>query len=124
MKELFLLVLSGCVLIVGSLFFYTWYRLHEKLHLHAVGEQRNLPQGWKAETQFVTNKDNQNIAFWYFPVGNPKAVVLLIPGYDNPGGKAQMLGHAEYLHEAGYSTVLIDLRSFGESDGNKINLGV
>jgi esterase/lipase len=35
-----------------------------------------------------------------------------------------MFAHTEYLKSAGYSTLIIDLRSFGESDGKKISLGV
>lgn len=112
------------LLIAISLFFYSWYRLHIKLNLHAENSKIKLPIGWKAETQFVTNSDTQKIAYWYFPVPSPKAVILLIHGYDNPGGKPQMLGHAQYLHENGYSTVLIDLRGYGESDGNKMTLAV
>ena len=123
MKLLISITLLLLLVIIG-LFLYTWYRLHVKVNLHAESSKRDLPTGWKAETQYVTNSDSQKIAYWYFPVNNPKAVVILIHGYRNPGGKAQMLGHAEYLHDARYSTVLLDLRSFGESEGNKITLGI
>lgn len=123
MKIVIFLVDLALLVILG-LFLYTWYRLHVKVNLHAESAKRDMPDGWKTKTEFVTNSDNQKIAYWYFPVENPKAVLILVHGYDNPGGKSQMVNHAEYLHEAGYSTVLLDLRAFGESDGNKITLGV
>ncbi|OGG12569.1 hypothetical protein A3D77_04480 [Candidatus Gottesmanbacteria bacterium RIFCSPHIGHO2_02_FULL_39_11] len=123
MKVLILLA-SIISLLLFSLFFYIWYRLRVKLHLHAASDKRPLPAGWTANTFFITNRDGGKIAYWYFPVTGPKAIVILIHGYSNPGGKAQMLGHAEYLRNAGYSTVLLDLRSYGESKGNKITLGV
>jgi alpha-beta hydrolase superfamily lysophospholipase len=110
--------------VVSGMFFYTWYRFHQKLNIHVIAEVRPMPQGWPSQARFVTNEKNQKIAYWYFPVSNPKAVVILIHEYSNPGGKAQMLGHAEYLYRAGYSTVLLDLRSFGESEGDKITLGI
>src|SRR3989338_696812 len=114
---LFLLVLTGT-------FLFTWYRLHIKVNLNEENSNIDLPAGWKGETQFVTNSDGQKIAYWYFPVNNPKAVIILIHGYGIPGGKTQMLGHSDYLYDAGYSTVLLDLRGYGKSEGNKITLGI
>lgn len=104
------------------LFFYTCYRLHIKLHFHAENAQKSPPPQLKSLTFFATNSNNQKIAYWYFPVRNAKAVVILIHGYSNPGGKDQMLVHAKYLRENGYSTVLLDLRAYGESDGSKTTL--
>lgn len=122
MKLMFLLI--ALLIIPVCLFLYTWIRLHNVLNLHAVEDKSSVSFGTGAKTEFVTNKDGQGIAYWYFKVSNPKAVVILIHGYNNPGGKVHMLGHAKYLFEAGYSTVLLDLRAFGESGGNKISLGV
>lgn len=112
------------ILIILVLFAYTWYRLYVKLNLHAESAKRDLPNGWEAKTQYVVSIDGQRIAYWYFPADNSKATVILIHGYDNPGGKTQMLVHAKYLHDEGYSTVLLDLRAYGESDRNKMTLGV
>jgi alpha-beta hydrolase superfamily lysophospholipase len=123
MKIVFFLVIL-VISILFSLFTYTWYRLHLKVNLHSRKSDRKSPADWEVETEFATNSDNQKIAYWYFPVDKSKAVVILIHGYSNPGGKPQMIGHTEYLHEAGYSTVLLDLRAFGESEGNKMTLGV
>ncbi|OGE31797.1 hypothetical protein A2631_01545 [Candidatus Daviesbacteria bacterium RIFCSPHIGHO2_01_FULL_44_29] len=119
-----ILIVVLFITIPTGLFLYTWYRLHVKLNLHSENSKRSLPTGWETKTQFVLNTDNQKIAYWYFPNDKLKAVVILVHGYSVPGGKSQMLGHAEYLQEAGYSTVLLDLRSFGESEGKKITLGV
>jgi dipeptidyl aminopeptidase/acylaminoacyl peptidase len=121
-----LLILAGSLglVVILALFLYSWYILHIKVNLHSENSTINLPTGWVAKTQFVTNSDTQKIAFWYFPVERSKAVVILVHGYSIPGGKPQMIGHAQYLHDAGYSTVLVDLRSFGESEGDKITLGM
>lgn len=112
------------MLVVFGLFLYTWQRLHKKINIHAQNSEKELPPGLMAQTRYTTNPSNQKIAYWYFPVKNARAVVVLIHGYSNPGGKSQMLDHVAYLHEAGYSSVALDLRSFGESEGNKMTLGV
>ncbi|MBI5614474.1 alpha/beta hydrolase [Candidatus Gottesmanbacteria bacterium] len=118
------LLIFGTLLLVVSTFLYSWYRLHAKLNVHAESAKADMPEGWNAQTEFVVSVDSQKIAYWYFPVEHPKAAVILIHGYDNPGGKAQMLIHVKYLYEKRYSTVLLDLRSFGQSDGSKVTLGV
>lgn len=106
------------------MFFYAWGRLKEQLILHADEADYTFPEGLSAQTQYIHNIDVQKLAYWYFPVKNPKAVVILVHGYKNPGGKSLMLSHAKYLHDAGYSTAILDLRSHGESEGEKISLGV
>lgn len=116
----FLIIL---VVIFIVLFAYTWFILSTKLRLHASAATISMPEGMSASTQFVKTSDGVKIAYWYFPVTQPKALVILVHGYSNPGGKSQMLGVAKFLHDAGYSTALLDLRSFGESEGNKISLG-
>jgi alpha-beta hydrolase superfamily lysophospholipase len=105
-------------------FLFTWYRLYITLHIHAKEDIVKVPPGWDTTLQFVNTIDNQKIAYWYFPVKNSKAVVILVHGYSNPGGKSQMIWHAKYLNASGYSTVLPDLRGYGSSSGHKMTLGV
>ena len=78
----------------------------------------------KPKTYFVTTRDNKKIAYWYFPVEKSRGVVILVHGYGNPGGKSAVFGQVEYLQKAGYSTALLDLRSYGESEGQQISMGV
>ncbi len=116
-------IFSIFLLAIIVLFFYTWYRLHAKLALHAREDDVQTESSRGAVTAYVTTRDGFKIAYQYFPVPDPKAVVILVHGYSDPGGKSQMLWHVEYLKAAGYSTAILDLRSFGESDGNHIGLG-
>jgi alpha-beta hydrolase superfamily lysophospholipase len=121
-SALFILVLA----LVGALFLYTWYRLAQKLHLHASpGPQTPGHYGLSAETQYVTTTDGERIAFWSFPVTHAKGVIILVHGYKQAeGGKGLMMNHVPYLAQAGYSTVVLDLRGHGESSGRKVSLGV
>jgi uncharacterized protein len=126
MKILFVLV--GILFLVGvGVFLYTWYRLHDSLAGHVAEDGANVGKypGLKPETVFFTTSDGVKIASWYLPVKRPRAFVILVHGYEKEkGGKALMLPYADFLTKAGYSTLLVDLRSFGESEGSHITLGV
>lgn len=124
--NVFILALVIVALLVLLLPLAGWYRLHKTLN-HRVSPNTELESQYslpKKSVQFTT-LDGLKIAGWYIPVENPKAVVILVHGRtEQNGGKPLMLGHAQYLHEAGYSTLLVDLRGVGESDGERIYLGV
>jgi uncharacterized protein len=113
-------------LILLGIFLYTWYKFRKSIYLHTILNQQ-LIHKFPIDHQNLTLKtaDGLKISAWYIPVNQPKAMIILVPGYTNKnGGKAMMLPHAKYLKENGYSTLLLDLRSTGESTGNKIALGI
>lgn len=76
------------------------------------------------EERAITTADGLQLSAWYIPAAKPKAVVILIHGFEAVGAKAEMIPLAELLVDAGYSTVLFDLRANGESEGEKVTLGV
>lgn len=113
------------ILFIVGIFFYTWYELHFQLNLHIGLKSPKLSKDLNLIKKYLKTKDGIRIASWYMPVKNSKAVVILVDGYKQlDEDKVRMFDHAEYLRKAGFSTVLIDLRSFGKSDGNKITFGV
>ena len=115
------------LVVVALVFFYTWYRVYTSLHLHIQPDKEFVKRYsyLKYEERSFTTSDGVKIASWYFPVTNPKAFVVVVHGYQLPNGtKTLMLGYAKLLRDAGYSSLLIDLRSNGESPGNKISLGI
>ena len=63
--------------------------------------------------------DGLNLSGWFVP-GGRSAVVL---AHGHAASKAGMLGHAGYLHRAGYSVLLFDFRASGESEGDTSTLG-
>ena len=112
------------ILFIG-IFAYTWYEFHSKLKLHRDLKNPKLSKDLKLIKKFLKTKDGIRIASWYIPVKDPKATLILIDGYkEQEQDKVRMFNHAEYLKKAGYSCILIDLRSFGESDGDKVTFGV
>lgn len=114
------------LVIVIGIFSYTAYRAYAKLDRHvSAGKDTPAKYDLTFQNRYFTTSDGVKIASWYIPVKNPKAFVILVHGFQSEdGGKAIMLTHAAYLHDAGYSTLLLDLRSVGYSQGTHVSLGV
>lgn len=118
-------IISLLIFSILGIFIYTWYEFHSALRLHTLLKKSILNKSLKPITKILTTSDGIKISSWYIPVKNPKAIVILVHGYRQINAdKSRMLAHADYLKKAGYSALLIDLRSFGESGGNKITFGV
>lgn len=114
------------LLILLIIFLYVRHRFRSSLLLH-VSPNTELKKKYPLPVQNVsfTTSDGVPIAAWYLQVEKPKAVVILLHGYvTENGGKALMLPHAQYLFEAGYSTLIPDLRSVGDTPGTMVTLGV
>jgi pimeloyl-ACP methyl ester carboxylesterase len=58
---------------------------------------------------------------WLSPGLPGQGAILLIHGVR--GDRRDMLSRAEFLHKAGYTVLLIDLQSHGESNGTHITFG-
>ena len=111
-------------IVVFGIFIYTWFQFRSTLKPQKTPKKSVLNKNLKIIRKFLTTSDGIKISSWYIPVRNSKAIIILIHGYRQINeDKSRLLTHATYLNKAGYSTMLIDLRSFGESEGNKIFLG-
>ena len=112
------------IIFFGSLIF-IWHDFHSILKPQKSKKTIGLNTKLKIIKKYLTTADGIRISSWYIPVENPKAVIVLIHGYKKTNeDKSRLIPHAEYLNKEGYSTVLFDLRAFGESGGNKTFLGV
>lgn len=113
------------IFFIIGIFIYTWYEFRSKIKLHINLKNPKLSKDLKPIKKYFQTSDGIKISSWYMPVKNPKAVLILVDGYKETNEeKIRMFGHVEYLKKAGYSTLLIDLRGFGESGGNKITFGI
>ena len=72
------------------------------------------------ESVALISKDGTRLAAWFI-AGARQQTVLLLHGYT--ACKDDMLSHAAFLHAAGYSLLLLDLRACGESGGTVVTLG-
>lgn len=57
---------------------------------------------------------------WFIP-GTSTRTIVLLHGFGED--RHQMLPHADFLHDAGYSTLLFDQRSRGKSEGEDTSFG-
>ena len=81
----------------------------------------NLPD----ETVALTSSDGIPLkAWWTAPAGSkPRAVVILLPGMDGLDASS-LLGHAKFLHDAGYAALALDTRAHGRSGGSRMGSSI
>lgn len=115
------ILLGICVI----LFLLAYYVLNGMVSVHMQASS-GTPSDYNLPFEKVVFKssDKTLISGWYIKTPNPKGAVVVVHGYLNPGGRSTMLGHAAYLYDAGYSSLLIDLGGFGESNRSKVTLGI
>lgn len=79
------------------------------------------PPDLQAQTVRIPTNSDQYLVGW-FSRGNPGfGGVLLLHGVRSD--RRQMLGRARFLHNDGYSVLLVDLPAHGESSGEHITFG-
>ncbi len=105
-----------------------WWQLHQTLAMHIPsGPLTPKDFGLPFESRSLTSSDGQQLAAWYIPREDPKAFAIVIHGFEEEsGGKSEpfVLETAKVLFDAGYASLLIDLRSNGESEGQWVTLTV
>lgn len=81
--------------------------------------------GLEAETISLISSDNIIIKALWIPIKNksPSGIVILLHGMEGMDASS-MLGHARFLHEAGYSALVLDMRAHGRSGGQRIGLAI
>lgn len=69
----------------------------------------------------ITTSDGIKIIGWYVPHPNAQASILFFHG--NAGNMSDRLFDLKQFHLAGYNTLMIDYRGYGESDGKPTEQG-
>lgn len=72
-----------------------------------------------------TSADGTRIRAWYIPAPvhtPPRGLIVVCHGYT--GNRATMLPYVEFLHKAGYATLLPEFRAHGWSGGSKTSFGI
>jgi alpha-beta hydrolase superfamily lysophospholipase len=78
--------------------------------------------GLEPEHVFVKTDDGLNISTYEIAVDSPKAVIICLSGIHFPSATIYF-GHAQLFKEHNFATIILDMRSHGKSDGNKICVG-
>ncbi|WP_066502501.1 alpha/beta hydrolase [Abyssisolibacter fermentans] len=79
--------------------------------------------GLKSESINLTTEDGLSIAAWEVNTEKPKAIVILLSGIQNPSVTA-FWGYSKMLKDNNYASLLIEMRAHGDSDGDKVCLGM
>jgi fermentation-respiration switch protein FrsA (DUF1100 family) len=121
-RRFFVIIPIVVLVIVGGLFGSTFYFLNQLVG-HRVERFVTTPEALDlpSETVALTSADGVPLAAWWIPVDAPRAVVILLHGMDGQDAST-MLGHATWLHEAGYAALALDMRAHGRSGGERIGL--
>lgn len=79
--------------------------------------------GVKSNKIELNTEDNLKLVAWQVEADSPKGTIIFISGIHNPS-VTYFFPHAQMMKDNGYSSLLIELRAHGESEGNKIGLGM
>jgi alpha-beta hydrolase superfamily lysophospholipase len=114
------LVLVSLILLVGCVITLRAFRAVTHPGHETFLDYARFADGLVREAVHFASLDGTRLAGWFVP-GPLSKTVLLIHGYT--ACKDDMLAHAAFLHEAGYSLFLFDLRACGDSEGTAVTLG-
>ena len=124
MRRLFRSVLIATVVlfavVVLGLYGSTVYFVH-KAFSHRVEKLEHVPQdlGLQGESVALTSADGIPLKAWWIPAEHARGAVLVLHGMDGLDASC-LLPQAKFLHEAGWSALLLDMRAHGRSGGSRI----
>ena len=79
------------------------------------------PDDFQAATVEIDSSSGSTLAAWHLKVPDATATIILL--HPVRGDRRSMLSRARMLHDAGYSTLLVDLQAHGGSPGENITMG-
>jgi len=80
--------------------------------------------GLAGESVAFASRDGIPLRAWWVPAAAaPRGVVVVLHGMDGMDASS-LLGHAKFLHDAGYAALVLDMRAHGLSGGTRIGLSL
>ena len=111
------------VLIIGGFAAIPSFIMKDMIRLHVDFETHSPAEyGVEANEVGLTTEDGLRLASWEVKADAPKGIVIFLSGIHKPSVTA-FFGHAKMLADNGYSSLLIEMRSHGKSQGDKIYVG-
>jgi len=121
-----ILAVAGILAVVAALGLYgsTLYLL-QKTFSYRVEKLKYVPEdlGLRAETVALSSLDGVPLKGWWVPADPSRGAVLVLHGMDGLDASC-LLPHARFLHDAGWSAFVLDMRAHGRSGGHRIGLSL
>ncbi len=97
----------------------------QKAFSHRVEKLLAVPSdlGLSGESISLTSSDDIPLKAWWIPADPTRGVVVVLHGMDGLDASC-LLPHARFLHDAGWSTLVLDMRAHGRSGGKRIGLSL
>lgn len=115
-----------CLVVLALLGMYgsTVYFIH-KTFTRRVQACKTVPEdlGLAGESVSLTSSDGIPLKAWWVPAQQSLGSVIVLHGMDGLDA-ACLLPHARFLHDAGWSAFLLDMRAHGRSGGQRIGLSI
>lgn len=124
--KILVLALGGAALVsVAFLAYIPAMQMGDVVHAHVdfktVYEASDF--GVEATELTLTAEDGVKLAAWQVDAAEPRAAVVIVSGIQNPSVTA-FFPHAAMLQARGYSSVLVEMRAHGASEGDLISMGM
>jgi len=120
------LITAVSLVILAGLGMYgsTVYFIH-KAFTHRVQGCKTVPEdlGLIAETIALTSSDGIPLKAWWVAAEQSRGTVVVLHGMDGLSASC-LLPQAKFLHQAGWSALLLDMRAHGRSGGQRIGLSI
>lgn len=123
-KMIVIIVVALIVVVIGIFAAIPVKMLNDMVNMHMDVEVYSAGQyGLTPKELTLTTEDNLNIAAWEVEQEDPRAMIILLSGMQNPSVTA-FWGYAKMFKENGYSSLLIEMRGHGDSEGDRVSLGM
>jgi alpha-beta hydrolase superfamily lysophospholipase len=125
LSRIFAVVVGIILLALISVQYFTWQQVRQNFYGHRPASTYTLEQfGLTAKEFNVVTADGLKLEALHIPVKDSKAIIVIVHGASDDGGKTVMLPYAKFLNEAGYSTITFALRNYAGGEGDKTTFGV
>ncbi len=123
-SALLYILLMIAVLILGTLAVVPFLTTGGMLDLRLDYEDIDAADyGVTAENVTLTTDDGLRLAAYFVEAESPEGAVVLVSGMHNPPVR-DFLGFAKMFQDNGFSTLLVEMRSHGDSEGFGISMGM
>ncbi len=119
-KKVFVVIIIVLIVIIANMVGFSIFLIGKKASNRVeVFEYKPEDYGLISSDALFKSDDGIDLMAYFIQNPNPKGTVIVLHGMNNMDASSFM-GHAKYLNDSGYNTLLLDMRAHGRSGGNEI----